>query len=282
MRLSRPERSITWVPDGPARDTIRIGFGGWLRCIWRGAALFVLLILGFATLLVIAAVERVFCGTARPVTPWITQTVCVISCALLGLSRRVQGRPATGSVAHVANHVSWLDVFVLNASARVVFVAKSEVRSWPGIGWLARGTGTVFVARRRGAAKSQTEDVSDALRQGRRLLVFPEGTSTDGKRILNFKSTIFAAFFTDDAPPNLAIQPVILRYHAPKCRDARFYGWWAPHSFAESLLEVLAQGPQGSVEVIWGDPIAVAGHDRKSLAAESQAQVETTFSAKAP
>lgn len=147
------------------------------------------------------------------------------------------------------------------------FVAKSEVRGWPGIGWLARGTGTVFINRRRGDAKAQTAVFEDRLAAGHRLLFFPEGTSTDGHRVLPFKSTLFAAFLTDRLRPILHLQPVTLRYVAPAGERPEFYGWWGNMGFAPNLIAMLSAPRHGRVEVVYHPAVAVADHpDRKALA----------------
>ena len=100
----------------------------------------------------------------------------------------------------VANHASWLDIFALNAPQRIYFVSKDEVRDWPGIGWLARATGTVFIARKSREAGVQARLFETRMAAGHRLLFFPEGTSTDGRRVLPFKTTLFAAFLVAVGP----------------------------------------------------------------------------------
>jgi 1-acyl-sn-glycerol-3-phosphate acyltransferase len=174
--------------------------------------------------------------------------------------------------AVVANHVSWLDIFVLNARKRVYFVAKSEVAAWPGIGWLARATGTVFIRRARAEAAAQRALFEARLAAGHRLLFFPEGTSTDGRRVLGFRTTLFAAF---EAPAfaRLAVQPVTLRYAGPP-GDPAFYGWWGDRGFGEHLLAVLAAPRQGSVEILYHPPLTAGEHaDRKALARAAEAAV---------
>ena len=179
-----------------------------------------------------------------------------------------------GRGAVVANHVSWLDIFALNAPQRIYFVAKSEVASWPGIGWLARATGTVFIRREARDAQLQKAMFEARLRAGHHLCFFPEGTNSDGIRILPFKPTLFAAFYGHGLAEILSIQPVTLVYVAPPGRDPRFYGWWGSLSFGAHLLQVLAQIRQGRVEVIFHDPIPVAGTaSRKAMAAHCEAAV---------
>ncbi len=103
------------------------------------------------------------------------------------------------------------------------------------------------------------------------MLFFPEGTSTDSLRILPFKSTLFAAFFTHGMDQIMHIQPVTVIYHAPPGQDARFYGWWGGMEFSPHLVKVLAAPRQGRVEVIFHAPLAVdAFPDRKALAAECE------------
>ena len=174
----------------------------------------------------------------------------------------------------VANHSSWLDIFALNARKRVYFVSKAEVAGWPGIGWLARATGTVFIHRDRRHAREQTEVFRTRLRAGHRLLFFPEGTSTDGRRVLPFKTTLFAAFLSDLDIDDLHVQPCCVIYRAPKGDDPRFYGWWGNMDFGPHLLHTLAARWQGAVQVVYLAPLRVADYaDRKALAAAAEAAV---------
>jgi 1-acyl-sn-glycerol-3-phosphate acyltransferase len=269
--------SRTWRgAEEPAPRALSVG--DWLRVVGRGGAILVLLAVGFPLLLIARIPERLIFGLARPVTPHITQTVCRLSCRVLGLKREMRGAPMTGPGAYVVNHVSWLDIFVLNACKRLYFVAKSEVASWPGIGWLARGTGTVFIARDPRQAKAQTRVFEDRLRAGHRLLFFPEGTSTDGRRVLPFRTTLFEAFFSDRLRDVLQVQPVSLVYHAPAGEDPAFYGWWGDMALGPAILSVLAARRQGRVEIIYHPPLRVVDFaDRKSLAAAAELTVREGF-----
>jgi 1-acyl-sn-glycerol-3-phosphate acyltransferase len=270
--------SFTW--DGaPPNPPPRLSGRDWLRVARRGAPIVLLLTICFPLLLVLRPPERAIWGVSRPVTPWITQFVCIWTCRFFGLPRHVEGRPMRGMGAYVANHVSWLDIFVLNASKRLYFVAKSEVAGWGGIGWLARGTGTVFIRRDRAEAARQAKLIEERLRAGHRLLFFPEGTSTDGLRVLPFRTTLFAAFFTGSLRDELQIQPVSVVYIPPEGEVSSFYGWWGEMSFGQSLLAVLAVRRQGSVRVIYHEPLRVADYpDRKALAAAAEARVRAGFS----
>lgn len=249
----------------------RFGVAGWLRVIWRGGLLGGLTYGCLALLLLVRLIERPLCGVNRPVTPRITQFVCRAAFPILRLPLTTRGVPMAQKGAVVANHSSWLDIFALNAVQRVYFVSKSEVERWPGIGWLARATGTVFIARKGTEAKRQQAVFEDRLRAGHKLMFFPEGTSTDAIRVLPFKSTLFAAFYSHGLDRILYIQPVTVAYHAPEGEDPRFYGWWGEMDFAPHLLHVLAARRQGRVEVIFHPEVPVdAFANRKELAAHCE------------
>ncbi|MCV2881152.1 lysophospholipid acyltransferase family protein [Actibacterium sp. XHP0104] len=241
--------------------------GDWWRIAWRGAILGFLTMGALVMIVLVRLIERPICGLHRPVTPHFAQIVSRLAFIVLRIDYRVTGRRMTHRGAVVSNHASWMDIFSLNARKRIYFVSKAEVASWPGIGWLARATGTVFIHRDPRHAKDQKELFEARLAAGHKLLFFPEGTSTDGLRVLPFKSTLFAAFFTDTLRPFLYIQPVTLVYRAPPGEDPRFYGWWGEMEFGAHLLRMLAQRRQGSVEVIYHAPLKVSDFDsRKDLA----------------
>jgi lyso-ornithine lipid O-acyltransferase len=254
-----------------------IGLAGWCRIIVRGGLLATITFGSLAILLLVRLIERPLFGAARPITPFITQSVCLTAFWVLGIGLRVHGQAMAQRGAVVANHASWLDIFALNAAQRVYFVSKSEVAGWAGIGWLARATGTVFIARKSSEAKLQQGMFEARLRAGHRLLFFPEGTSTDCLRVLPFKPTLFAAFYTHGLHQMMHIQPATVIYHAPKGSDPRFYGWWADMEFAPHFLAVLAARRQGSIDVIVSPPLAVTDFpDRKALSAECEATIRAT------
>lgn len=246
------------------------------RAAGRGGMILLTIFLGLLILLPLRLVERPFHGLARPWTGRIPSHVSRIACRVLGLGYVVRGAPMATPGALVANHSSWLDIFVLNAGGPLTFVAKSEVASWPGIGSMARAAGTVFVRRDAREAKAQTALFDERFEVGDRLLFFPEGTSTDGQRILPFKPTLFAALFADRHRERLCVQPVTVVYHPPEGAEPRFYGWWGDMDLGPHLLHVLARSPQGRVEVTWHDPIRVAEMaDRKALARTAEAAVRS-------
>ncbi len=263
----------TWDDDG-AKPDLSVGPAGWLVAAVRGVPVFIVLLLGLLFTALLRPVERLIAGEGRPVTPTITRMVCLAVLALLGLRLTVRGTPMKGPGAVVANHSSWLDIFVLNAPKRIYFVSKAEVADWPGISLLAKATGTVFIRRDRREARGQVEVFRRRLGLGHRLLFFPEGTSTDSRRVLPFKTTLFAAFFDDALRETMRVQPVSVVYTAPRGRDARFYGWWGDMDLGPHLLAVLATLPQGRVEVTYHPPVRVADFaNRKTLAAHCEVAV---------
>jgi 1-acyl-sn-glycerol-3-phosphate acyltransferase len=269
----------TWHSQ-EAPEKIPIGPLGWGVLILRGSSIALLTYGGLAVLLALRAVEWPLAGLNRPVTPFITQFVCRVAVRVIGITYRIRGTPMHHVGAVVANHGSWLDIFALNACQRVYFVSKSEVARWPGIGWLARATGTAFIERDAKKARAQRDLFEERIRAGHKLLFFPEGTSTDSRRVLPFKSTLFAAFFAKDMERVMQIQPVSVIYTAPIGCDSRFYGWWGDMAFGPHFLQVLAQLRQGAIEVVFHDPVNVADFaSRKELAAHCEEVVRAGLDA---
>ena len=271
---------MTWTSEVPPPEQA-LDARAWPRVLLRLGALGGLMVFGLSLMLVLRVVERPVFGLRRPITPMITQAVCRLALKIMGLPVHVQGQPMRQRGAIVANHASWLDIFVLNAADRVFFVSKAEVADWPGIGWLARATGTVFIRRDRREATQQKLLFEARLAAGHRLLFFPEGTSSDTQRVLPFKSTLFAAFFVPHLRDSLHIQPVSVTYHAPQGADPRFYGWWGDMEFAGHLLRTLASRRQGRVDLVFHPPIAVADMpDRKALTLAAEGAVRAGFAAR--
>lgn len=269
--------SPTWrdaEPPVPARPR---GLRDWLRVIRRGVPAVLVLMLGVLLILPLRGIERLVHGRRRPWTGPHVQIVCRLVLACIGLSWRREGTPLRGPGAVVANHSSWLDILTLNAALPVFFVSKAEVARWPGINILTRVTDTHFVTRDPKLARAQALEFAERIRAGHRLLFFPEGTSSDGRRVLPFKPTLFQGFLADDLPAGLAIQPVSAVYHAPPGQDPRFYGWWADMDLGPHLLSILAARRHGYVTVRLHPPIPVAGNDRKTLSAACYSAIEADF-----
>ena len=266
----------TWQGTTPPPE-FRISPLGWLLIVLRLPLIGSVVFGGLVVLLALRLIERPLCGTSRPVTPWITVAVCRMTLLVMGLKVEPRGQIGQTGVI-VANHTSWLDIFVLNSRIPLYFVAKQEVSRWPGIGWLARATGTLFIRRDPRAAQAGANALQERLLQGQRLLFFPEGSSSDGLRVLPFKTTLFAALMAQPLRKHLKVQALSVTYYAPKGREPQFYGWWGDMDFASGLIHVLGQVRQGHVRVTAHPMLAVADMpDRKALAAQLEKQTRAGF-----
>lgn len=197
---------------------------------------------------------------------------------LFGLRFARRGQPMQGPGAIVANHASWLDIVALLAGAPVAFVSKSEVAGWPVIGAIGRAIGTVFIDRRATQARRQSEVLLHRLWRGDRLGLFPEGTSTDGRRVLPFKSSLFSVFFVDGLDGCVRVQPVSIRYRARADLPRDFYGWWGDMGFAGHLRDVLAFSCGGRVRVTYHPALRASDFaSRKELAIAAEASVRAGF-----
>ena len=170
-------------------------------------------------------------------------------CRILGLKVRRIGRPATARpVLFAANHVSYLDITVLGSLLPASFIAKHEVRGWPLFGWLARLQRSVFVDRRVRSTAQQRDEIAGRLAAKDALILFPEGTSGDGNRVLPFKSALFSV--ADGVP--LAVQPVSIAYTRldgmPIGRYLRpLFAWYGAMAMAPHLWTVMGLG---TIEVV--------------------------------
>jgi 1-acyl-sn-glycerol-3-phosphate acyltransferase len=130
---------------------------------------------------------------------------------ILGVKLEIIGQidPRTQGILFASNHISWLDIHVINAWRPMRFVAKKEVRQWPVFGWFAMQLNTLFIDRqRRGHSKNISLEMSQALTNGDQICIFPEGTSSDGSTVLEFKPNLFQAAI--DA--NVKCQPIAISY----------------------------------------------------------------------
>lgn len=212
-----------------------------------------------------------------------------IMCRIIGLRVRTHGalcpdRP----LLLAANHASWKDILVLGSAADVVFIAKSEVRTWPVFGWLARLQRSVFVERQeRRSTGNQISEVAERLAAGEVVVLFAEGTTSDGNRVLPFKSSLFGAATAalPHAPDGVVhIQPVSIayvglhgvamgRYHRPVA------GWPGDVALGPHLLRVIRGGAL-DVEVVFAEPMRFdASTDRKKTARLAEARVREGLNA---
>ncbi len=189
-------------------------------------------------------------------------------CRVIGLRVRVVGTPAPGGrVLFLSNHSSWLDIPVLGGAVDACFVAKSEVGQWPGIGMISRLGRTVFVSRTRGTTGREADEMRNRLGAGDSLILFPEGTSNDGTRVLPFRSAFLA---TADAAA--MIQPVSIVYDRlgglPACRrDRPLFAWYGDMELASHFWR-LARRSGARATVVLHEPFPPGTlPDRKALSA---------------
>jgi lyso-ornithine lipid O-acyltransferase len=253
-----------------------------LRLGLRATASVLTLAVLFAIFLPLRGIDRLLTGLfGRPVTrfgPAIVKLWAGLALATLGLRHVQRGRPMRGAGAFVANHASWIDIVVLQRASAPFLVAKSEVRDWPVIGLIGRAIGTLFIDRKSVAAKRQEAELLERLARGDHMALFPEGTSTDGQRVLPFKSSLFGVFFAPSLGGLVSAQPVAIVYRTPPGLPVGFYGWWGGMDFAGHLREVLARSVGGAVEVSFLEPVQAAGVEgRKQMAEICWQRVEREF-----
>jgi 1-acyl-sn-glycerol-3-phosphate acyltransferase len=205
-------------------------------------------------------------------------------CRLFGIRVTVIGTPVRGGVLMTANHSSWLDIPVLSTVMPVSFVSKQEVGAWAFFGTLARLQRSIFIRRERGRAREARDTIRKRLLQGDALVIFPEGTSSDGNRVLTFKSSLLSAAELpigedkDHRPVHAPVQPVSVAYvglhGVPMGRENRpFFAWYGDMELVPHLWQALEMGPV-DVVVEFHKPLTIddAG-GRKQLAAAAEASV---------
>jgi len=173
---------------------------------------------------------------------------------LFGIRIQIVGTPVQGQgVLMLANHTSWLDIVILSAAARLSFIAKAEVNDWPFFGTLARLQETVFVSRARRSRTGEARDqIRERLLEGDALVLFPEGTSSDGNHVLGFKSALMGAaearIGSGSAEHAVPVQPVSVTYWGlhgiPMGRENRpLFAWYGDMELVPHLWEALKAGP---------------------------------------
>ncbi len=178
----------------------------------------------------------------------------------------VHGSPQTHALL-AANHVSWLDVPVLGALMHATFLSKDEVRHWPLLGWMSAQLGTLFIRRGNHEAAALAKQIALQIKDGRPVVIFPEGTTSDGRTLKRFHSRLFAAA----QAPGSWVQPVAVRYGSNGYPDPT-----APFIGEDALLPHLwrvARQPSLQVQVHFLPPIAGDGVERRTLAERSRSAI---------
>jgi len=201
---------------------------------------------------------------AQATQKWMRQ-----GCRVLGLDIQTRGVVSSGAVMMVANHISWLDIVGLAASSPVTFVSKSDLKSWPIVGMLARFSGTVFI--RRGSLFSMHDTLTslvDILELGRKTIFFPEGTTTTGETVKTFHSGLFETA----SIANCRVQPVAIRYYREGQQDRIISPYIDDDHFLMHLWRLLLKGGV-SLHLDFLDEIQTEKNNRREVARICRARI---------
>lgn len=185
---------------------------------------------------------------------------------ILGLKIRVQGQVAKRALL-VANHISWLDVPVLGSLAPINFLSKSEVRHWPMIGWMSAQIGTLFIKRGGNQTADLIARIAEQVREQQTVVIFPEGTTSDGHQLRRFHPRLMAAA----QQAGVDVQPVAIRYGSNASPD-QIAPFIDDDTLTAHLWRVLSQR-ETEVEVRFLEIIVAAGMDRRALATACESRI---------
>jgi 1-acyl-sn-glycerol-3-phosphate acyltransferase len=241
---------------------------GLIRAAMRLLGIAVLLLAGLVLILLTQPWRRrpAVALTRQRLVRWWYRTACRI----IGIRVQQIGDFPDMPALIVSNHVSWLDIPVIGSAVDTHFLSKAEVRDWPLIGWLAQQVGTLFIRRGANQTASLAMQMGEHLRHGSRVLVFPEGTTSDGQQVRHFFPRLFSAALHHQVP----IVPVSLCYHeAAGNRVAPFID---DDTFLHHFLRVVrTPGLKVTLRVL--ETQEGAGMDRKTLARETQKIIEKSL-----
>ncbi len=238
--------------------------GGFLRRLCRLTAYLLLT-------LPLMAVQGLLLALKSPLASRLPVIYHALCCRIFGLRLEIHGaRSAIRPTLFVVNHASYLDIAVLSAVIEGSFIAKTEVAGWPLFGWLAKLQRTVFVDRRSGSVSRQRDAIRRRLAAGDNLILFPEGTSNDGGRVLPFKSALLSAAEHGPHERPVVVQPVSVAYvrlnGLPIGRFYRpFIAWYGDMELGPHLWTMLGLG-KVTVVVIFHAPVTLGAFgSRKAL-----------------
>jgi 1-acyl-sn-glycerol-3-phosphate acyltransferase len=197
---------------------------------------------------------------------------------ILCVEARIEGEIAReGNVLVVANHISWLDIFVLNTLQPARFVAKADLRRWPVVGWLIAGVGTLFIERdRRHDTHRVNRHVADVLAGGDVIAVFPEGTTSDGRGLLPFHTSLLQPIV--DAEGH--VQPIAIRYRTPDGEHSDAPAYVGDTTFFESFWRVIGER-ELVVELHVATALPARARHRRELSRAAEAAIRTALASPA-
>lgn len=245
--------------------TARLGSDLWplLRRLLRLSLVIMHILYGLLLALLVGAYWQPY----RPRVRWAVRHWIGILMRLLNVHCEVRGAPAAGTVFLISNHVSWLDIPLIAWQRQVHFLSKAEVRDWPLIGWLAVAAGTLYIRRGGGESARKGEEIADHLRADRTVLVFPEGTTTDGLGVRRF----FPQLFRAPALAGVPIQPLAIRYLDEQGDTDTAVAFIGDDSFQNHLWQLLLRDCI-RVRLSWGEAQSAAT-DLDAQARQSWQQV---------
>lgn len=228
--------------------------------LWRATRLLWVLVRGVLTILFVFP----FCSLPtrrRLKMRWSADLI-----GALAIQVEADLRQAVPGCLIVANHISWLDIFALNAVQPCAFIAKADVRQWPVIGWLAAHNDTVFLRRgSRGHARIINEEIAARLADGQYIGLFPEGTTTDGTHVLPFHAALIQPALAAGRP----VVPVAVAYYEANGERSLAPRYDGDITMIECIRAVLAR-PRLIARITACAPLGLAGEDRRTVAAEAR------------
>lgn len=261
-QISKAEKRAWDLRVAAARGALTpVSIAGWIRISGRALAL-VLLMIVFVPL---HFTYRIF-AYGSPFPMLFLRYAGRVS----GARVKVEGTHLKRDVFYVANHVSWIDILSLAGASGTAFVAKAELAQSPLVGWLASLNRTVFVKRehRMGVAE-QINALKEALADNWSVTVFPEGTTTDGRSLLPFKTSMLSVL--EPPPPGVLVQPVLLDYG----EVAEWIGWIGEEGGLNNAKRVLSRKGTFELRVKFLEPFSPGDfRGRKAISKEARRRIE--------
>ncbi|MDQ0141581.1 lysophospholipid acyltransferase family protein [Cupriavidus necator] len=193
--------------------------------------------------------------------------ICGVEVEVVDATRAAPAGAARQGAMVVSNHISWLDIYVIHSWQPVRFVAKSEIRNWPLVGWLCEKTGTIFIERaRKRDAHRVLHDITDVMLQGDLVGVFPEGTTTDGTSVLPFHANLMQAPISGGLP----VQPLGLNYLDAATGHPTLAAAYIGDTTLLQSLEAVLRAPRIKARLVVGPALVPASGDRRELAVSAR------------
>ncbi len=237
-----------------------------------------LLLIGTAAIfllyITVLPLSLLFQGFRRTWRRWMTQIWARVLVRIIGVKIHSQNDAPRGPFLLVCNHLSYLDIIVLQAQLDCTFVAKREVATWPLLGLIVRSVGTIFIERRIGRHIQTTlDEIQKTIQQGSGVVLFAEGTSTNGQAVLRFKSSLLDCAARERTPVRYAS----ISYSVPPGETPveESVCWWGDMTFMDHLFRML-QMPRIEANVVYGVE-AIADDDRHILAQKLWSAVSAQF-----